>query len=346
MTKINGPINIVKLIGKNKILYLFFDIHEDLDKQTMCLDNHSIDIHEFLHIHFSKITEDVDFFLEINNTLITSKIFKLDNTKNVYLENVQKWVSRNYITNNDKKVHKSQSYPKVRFHFVDIRNHFENTSLYENNEIDILSLIDEFKSSINNILDNFKTKELTPIKKLLDEYNSPENKKILNNYVNNTFIKKINNILILIDKKEIKMKKYLDIVDKPYNYLSRNGYGIDYKVMKKLTNKMNILADNLVLSWLDILVYLTDIYFIRRFIDKSYIKKAYFYGGAFHNIHIILILVKYFNFKVSNATYIKTNINYVNNEIKKNTTNNPYDLIKLFYPPILNQCVELPGWFD
>ena len=346
MTKINGPINIVKLANKNKVLYLFFDIHEDLERQTMCTDNNSIDIQEFFHEYFSNVTDDVDFFLEISNTLISNKQFKMNNTKDIYLGNIQKWVSRNFIINENKKINKSKFYPKVRFHFVDIRNYFENDSLFENNEIDILTLINEFKNSINNLLNNFKTKELNPIKKLLEKYNSSENKKIINNYIQNTFIKKINKILLLINKKEIKMKQYLDIVNKPYNFLSKKGYGNDYKIMKKLTNKMNIFADTLVLSWLDILVYLTDIYFIRRFIDKEYIKKAYFYGGAFHNIHIILILIKYFDFQIINANYINNNIKDVNKIIKENKSDNPYDLIEIFYPPVLNQCTELPTWFN
>jgi hypothetical protein len=346
MTKINGPINIIKLTNKNKILYLFLDIHEDLEKQTMCIDNDAIDIHEYFHLYFSKITEEIDFFLEISNQAIINKKFNLDNKKDIYLVNVQKWVSRNFIIDENKRAKKSILYPKVRFHFVDIRNYFENHSLYENNEIDIKILINEFKSGINNLLNQFKTKELKPIKKLIDNYNSSENKKIINNYINNNFIKKIDNILKLINKKESKILEYTKIIEKPYNYLSKTGYGIDYKIIKKLTNKINIFADTIVLSWLDILVYLTDIYFIRRFVDKSYIKKAVFYGGAFHCIHIILILVKYFNFKVINATYIKTNINNANKEIKENKTNNPYDLIELFYPPILNQCTELQEWFN
>ena len=50
----NGPINIVKLSNKKKTLYLFFDIHEDIQNQSQCLDNESMDIDYFFSTYLKK----------------------------------------------------------------------------------------------------------------------------------------------------------------------------------------------------------------------------------------------------------------------------------------------------
>ena len=63
------------------------------------------------------------------------------------------------------------------------------------------------------------------------------------------------------------------------------------------------------------LVLLMDLYFLRRFLDKDYIKNAILYCGARHSISIIYILVYHFKFKITHST---SNINNINNKIKNN----------------------------
>ena len=45
-------------------------------------------------------------------------------------------------------------------------------------------------------------------------------------------------------------------------------------------------------------VLVTDIYTIRRMLDKKYVNTAIYYGGAQHMTNILNILVNNFGFKV------------------------------------------------
>ena len=46
-----------------------------------------------------------------------------------------------------------------------------------------------------------------------------------------------------------------------------------------------------------------DLYFVKQFLDKDYITNSISYTGIDHSVHVLYILVKYFNF---NITHIST----------------------------------------
>src|SRR5207253_1524266 len=81
---------------------------------------------------------------------------------------------------------------------------------------------------------------------------------------------------------------------------------------------------------------LTDLYFIRRFIDKDYITNGIIYSGARHSSNYIYILSKYFDFDINNFFYLKENPDKLKNLIKK--LNDPHDLDKYVWPKVLKQC--------
>ena len=116
MTHINGPINIVKLKNSSKELYLLFDFHEDVENQTMCLNNNAQDIDSFLSTYLKSVKNDTDFFLEISQNTINEYKESPNSFKERYINNVQKWFSLN----------NKNSYSKVRFHFMDIRQSFDH----------------------------------------------------------------------------------------------------------------------------------------------------------------------------------------------------------------------------
>jgi hypothetical protein len=62
-----------------------------------------------------------------------------------------------------------------------------------------------------------------------------------------------------------------------------------------------------------------DLYFLRRFLDKDYVKNAILYCGALHSISIMYILINEFKFKITHST---SNINNINNKIKNNKYEN------------------------
>ena len=63
----------------------------------------------------------------------------------------------------------------------------------------------------------------------------------------------------------------------------------------KLFTLCNDLRDKIYLLYGTI----TDIYFLRRFLDKDYIKNVLTYCGRNHALNYIYFLVKYFNFKIT-----------------------------------------------
>ena len=55
---------------------------------------------------------------------------------------------------------------------------------------------------------------------------------------------------------------------------------------------------------------ITDLYFIKRFLDKNYIESGVSYTGGTHFNNIIFILVKYFNYNITHIfKYYTTVIN-------------------------------------
>lgn len=59
-----------------------------------------------------------------------------------------------------------------------------------------------------------------------------------------------------------------------------------------------------------------DLYFLKRFLDKEYIKNAVLYCSSHHTIDI---LINGFNFKITHTT---SNVNNINNKIKYNKYKN------------------------
>ena len=67
--KINGPINLIRLEGivcnTTKIIYIYFDRHNSINKQTKCDGFINDDIVTFLNKEFIKINDKIiDFFME------------------------------------------------------------------------------------------------------------------------------------------------------------------------------------------------------------------------------------------------------------------------------------------
>ncbi len=94
--------------------------------------------------------------------------------------------------------------------------------------------------------------------------------------------------------------------------------------------------------------FIMDLFLLRRFLDKDYITNTITYTGMGHSINLIRLLVKYFDFNITNCSYVKNNdITTATNII--NASENDNDLYDLFLAPILSQCSDLgsfPKLFD
>ena len=42
----------------------------------------------------------------------------------------------------------------------------------------------------------------------------------------------------------------------------------------------------------------TDVFLIRRILDKNYVKKCIVYSGGSHSVNLIFFMVKYLNFQI------------------------------------------------
>lgn len=83
-----------------------------------------------------------------------------------------------------------------------------------------------------------------------------------------------------------------------------------------------------------------DLYFLRRFLDKDYIKKGIVYCGEYHFVHYISFLVKYFDFEILECDkfYIVSNIKELEKKLKMEDFEDCY---KYFTPDNYNQCIHL-----
>jgi len=55
--------------------------------------------------------------------------------------------------------------------------------------------------------------------------------------------------------------------------------------------------------------FITDLYLLRRILDKKYIIRSIVYSGNAHTYHLKYILIKYFNFKLTHINNDKTDNN-------------------------------------
>lgn len=311
---INGPNNIVRLTNGNKILYIFGDYHKSVQYQTECLindDHDSIDIDKLLFKFMkSEKTREFDMFIEMNNYLDSS--LNTDHKKR-YIDNVNK-LFNSRIEFKDNKIFTLKPYSNFRFHYFDIRK-----LLYKQNEMTIYSFRDEFVfpyhykdilyilniqvtlgATLLELLEYYKNSEDKVITKIKTKYNNNKIREKINLIYNDIIInniletEKINNELIKLLEKTIKENYKSLTINKSYMETQSNIY-----------IKLKNIKENIVRIYL----VTTDLNFIRRFLDKDYIKNTIIYTGIDHLSDISYILIKYFDFKL-------TNIYYHNNEIK------------------------------
>lgn len=134
MVNVNGPINMVRLEGSGKVLYVIMDIHKSPMDQHECPDEDSIDLHHYLKKQFEKSKETgthYDFFLEIYPSDISKNYQSLLSRKLIYILQTRKFFIRNLKI--DEKLDKVLQVPKlphIRFHYIDPRDYFSiGTSL-------------------------------------------------------------------------------------------------------------------------------------------------------------------------------------------------------------------------
>jgi hypothetical protein len=142
-----------------------------------------------------------------------------------------------------------------------------------------------------------------------DRYNNKEIYNKINYLIKNVLLlnlnlnlKQINKYIIYIDNFIIFYNKTneLEIIQ----LLNNNKFA---KKIIKIYTDINIIIDSI----LDSYVFLTDLYFIKRFLDKDYITNSIIYTGNLHLYNITYILIKYFNYKYTHVFYKSKELNNI-----------------------------------
>jgi len=347
---INGPNNVVRLSNGDKILYIFGDIHMPVNYQQECPLNDNYDSIDLDKLLFKFIKEEknrvFDLFIEDYKYYFKPE-FNNTNRKR-YIDQISKLFYANIIIENN-KILTNKKYNNFKFHYFDIRDSIDILNdFYYYHELyfefpyrtyDCINIIENTYKIINSLeyyLKNDYTKNIF-INKILNKYENKNIQKIMNKIYDECFIKNIHNTiknsqdLIILIKKTIKLmnenyyneEKYIDIVKPIY---------IKFKDIQK--------------TILNLTCVITDLYFLRRFLDKAYIKNGIIYTGLAHLADLIYLLTKYFNYEL---THIYNTTKKIDTEqIKKIKTDNLLYINKLLeyfkmYNDIyqITQCVNL-----
>lgn len=183
--------------------------------------------------------------------------------------------------------------------------------------------------------------------KIKNSYNHLQVKNAMRELINitiNNFKKASKFVDSAIDRFQTHIKKLSNrTLTRDDNSNSIYNYGPSSQTVNLITtdvvNTIEILINEM---YVEYFARFTDIYFLRRFLDKDYITNAVVYSGAKHSNTYVYTLVKYFDFKVTHASYSKIkNLNQLNDEIKKRSLETTQELI---YPIIFGQCSNLTNF--
>ena len=370
---VNGPINFFRLKNNNKDIYLFSDIHKDLNNQTECDEINSINIDKFFLNFFKNNKKQVDFMLE------TYKDYQNNCESQNYLVKLRKMFNSFYK--------KNPYYENLRIHYLDIRNYKYLEQIHQNSYylIDYLNSnniykfktinekLDTMKFYLNKIMDyyvnnldkSYDTDKENIFENLLDKimnkYNNIDNKQKINKFLETNFYKKIKYTNELITNLKTKLNEYsinIENSNKKDKYVVCNKNKKDYEkyiyeysfyktkeyydIKYEINNKCSEIKEQVDIIKLTIM----DCYFLRRFLDKDYITNNIVYTGFIHTIEYLYFLVKHYDFKIiemddKNSYTIKE----LNNIIKNN--NSIYDVINiLLSKQSFKQCIKINKLFN
>ena len=383
MSLINGPLNVVRLEGTinkiKKVIYVFFDIHMDVNNQTKCDDFDAQDIANYLSKEFKLISgKEIDFFME-GRTSELDLFLKDLYFKDKYIAEVIKFFAQNF---------KKSSFDNVRFHYIDIRDFFTDKidKIYNVNKILLENLSQSNFQSVEQLIINFrliqqyhtqiiqmiknngnnkvddKTKKVNGdtekvngetnkmpkyIKKLSEKYSNKDvkEKMLLFRYIIIEKLEKqnkiIDDIIIILNQfQKLASTSFDDFGRRQQIYEEVKGKLPSYYIDEtQYLRELQDLYKNLQNENLESFSLLMDSYFMRRFCDKDYILNAISYTGGAHSMAYINFLINQFNFEITHIAKSSEPIDVINKKLKSK-----FDYInfaKYFFPKTLLQCVDL-----
>lgn len=123
-------------------------------------------------------------------------------------------------------------------------------------------------------------------------------------------------------------------------------YGLDTMTTESMLFEIDKSIYRIFISSVSIFAKITDVYFLRRFLDKDYITNAIVYTGYGHSLNYINLLVSQFGFKVTHCSYnFMNDMEKLNKQIKKFMQPDP-DISRYFLPPVLQQASDMSKFPD
>ena len=237
-----------------------------------------------------------------------------------------------------------------------VKEELDNTIAILNSEPVSKKQVNPVSRQLNNdkipVIKQYKGFDPDTIKKLVNKmtnsYNHKDIKKVLVSY----FDKYVNDLKKLSKEIEdtaeifVKYSKYFNdnagklmrISDGEYNY------GITGSTVRNIIVDIINRCDDLSLLCIKTFARITDIYFLRRFLDKDYITNGIVYSGAAHSEIYVKILLADFDFEITHIAYSSiSNLDMLNKQIKMSAQNNE-DITFMINPPYLYQCSDVTNF--
>ena len=371
---LNGPVNFFKLKNGDKEVYLFGDEHKHIENQGECDELESFNFDKYLKYFFKHNTKNIDFMLEIP----IKPNHKIDYNYNyIYLDKIRKVFQELYDKNpyyKYLKVHYidirlSNNIDEPYQYVIDIQSYINNKGLYDFQYIiNTLEIINNLLNEQITIIDKYYKDEKSNVdkenivdvlfNKIITKYNNKENKIKINKFFKVMCYERMKFLIDEIKKFILDCNKYQKIFDDNKNknekkhmnsnkelYIQYLLYETFYDTdeYKKIKNDVNEFIKKLSYLILDIGVYIMDCYFLRRLLDKDYIKNSIVYTGAVHNTDYLHFLVKNYDYKIMEyGTINDISSNELEKLIKK--TDSWMDIYK--YVDCDKQCIKINKFFS
>lgn len=195
------------------------------------------------------------------------------------------------------------------------------------------------------------TKQL--VEKMISRYKHDQLKKFANEMIKKDivttyelFFKRLNEFLKELEQIDKQLNfgfRELNVpTEKTRNNLMNLNYNFWNPKFKESMDQIQKGLNDLDTSLMHLFALIVDLFFLRRFLDKDYITNAGVYTGMIHSANYVYYLVKYFDFKITHASYLKGSPKEVEKIIKN--AKFPEVVYEYIFPKIFNQCSDLTGF--
>jgi uncharacterized protein YnzC (UPF0291/DUF896 family) len=231
-------------------------------------------------------------------------------------------------------------------HFIKIiykKNDFEDTKIKVTNE----NLRDEILDYRIRIQKPLHRRSMQYSKKIFDKYHNKEiGEKLKNSDMIISILKSMKSAKKMINGCINKLLKIQILVsvgsyDLNKNHMNIYRYGKDILLINKILCQIDHKYAKIFNEKTQFLFLITDLYLLRKFLDKNYIDHAIVYTGMDHTENYVYTLVKEFGFKITHFDYLKLGAEKTNQIIHEKTLDEMHEIL---LKPELKQCSNMTNF--